>query len=851
MKKSMLVCYLISLILSILSTQLYSQPFPDTNWVHVTYLDFHSDKSCPDFNPSQANNRAVKFMVNPYLDKDGLPATWSKVYFSSYIGNWFRSSEDGEQLVTDKRPTYNPQTGAFVSEQTVTENPYVNIKIKDSLPFLHIGNGTTTPLGTYEYQNKSFFPLDDKGFGKEPTWNASNSLQVKDHNYSFSMMLVDTFTYRKNLRFRFSGDDDVWVFINNRCVMDLGGIHSAVTDSFELDPMAPSLGLQMGQSYELKFFFCERQATRSEIWITSNIISIMPNQLRIRVFPNDTIAVGDTLLAVAKIATDTGDVSLSDLPGDITWGFTDLYANNHDSTFSWEKDSANFIPVDAHTTVRIWATYKDTVGIVLTDTVDIYVLPGPPDHLVIEASPDKPPMGDAGLWNDNPLDEVRIGENQLFNEQFFAILRDKEENWIGPASIIDVWKSSDISLITAEHGANPLLGQGRANRVSGVQTGSAKAIAYRDTLGKTLLDDIIVTLDMNRFPVRIESVVYKESDLRPDGYIDRINVFLDSNVEISTQSITELLSKVQLPAFRYFSFSESGFVDTDYGFSLDLVQDQNSAIALTAVTAEDRFEIVGNVNLNSKVTLYAGTYQIIDSLGPVIVNGIYCPSPIAGVSIKDTLIVNFSEDIVVPHHNRPFDFYDIDAKTNYSMALTSLSPNPGAVLSFLVEESDKKYPQSGDSLWIRAIASVKDNLNIIQDRDTKPAPLVVKPYPLSISIIVMNPINLSSSAINPNLINKYQLYNKKNGALIVIKFSGHIPNPETLFANLDIFDVVGNIVREGIGAHYVKGEKALAIVWDLRNQNRRKVGPAPYCGILRIGDGGILLKEEKVIIGVQ
>ncbi len=349
--------------------------YPDTNWIHVTYFDYHSEGSCPDFNPTYAGaTTATKSMVAGELDKDGLPVGATKIYFSKYLNNWFRSSEAGEQPVTNKKPVYDHQTGAFLSESGVVENPYVNIKIEDSLPFIHIGNGTTIPLGTYEYQNKSFFPLDDKGFGKEPTWSWNSSEQRNDHNYSFTMMLVDTFTYREGLTFSFTGDDDVWVFINNKLALDIGGLHSAVTDNINLDALAQNLGLALGEPFEIKFFFAERQATESQVWITSNILGIMPNRLQIDVWPGDTISPGDTLLANAIILTDTGKVSLKDLPGEVVWGFIDPKAYNHDSTFSWERDSAYFRPTKAPTVVYIWATYTDTAGNTLTDTVEIFVV---------------------------------------------------------------------------------------------------------------------------------------------------------------------------------------------------------------------------------------------------------------------------------------------------------------------------------------------------------------------------------------------------------------------------------------------------------------------------------------------
>jgi len=43
------------------------------------------------------------------------------------------------------------------------------------------------------------------------------------------------FQIQKGLTFNFAGDDDVWVFINNRLVMDLGGLHSSLNGYVNLE----------------------------------------------------------------------------------------------------------------------------------------------------------------------------------------------------------------------------------------------------------------------------------------------------------------------------------------------------------------------------------------------------------------------------------------------------------------------------------------------------------------------------------------------------------------------------------------------------------------------------------------
>jgi fibro-slime domain-containing protein len=106
-----------------------------------------------------------------------------------------------------------------------------------------------------------FFPINGELFGNSPGNN---------RNYHFTFELATEFTYDADSEqiFRFIGDDDVWVFIDGRLVIDIGGVHSKIAQTVDLSRLD---WLEDGETYDLHFFFAERHRTQSNFRIETTL----------------------------------------------------------------------------------------------------------------------------------------------------------------------------------------------------------------------------------------------------------------------------------------------------------------------------------------------------------------------------------------------------------------------------------------------------------------------------------------------------------------------------------------------------------------------------------------------------
>ena len=219
---------------------------PDNNYAR-TFQGLVEDKTSDDTKdglPLLKRKGEGAALPDPYFNKDFLQGenafntvlgkVYENVSFPLKKAKVFANTQNnsGNSAVNDAEYWYfdSNETSLYLKQDSARQSYYL------------AGSGTDKASRNRSYDNKT----DGKGYGFFPFNQTVGDGTAPQYNYGFGAKLQFDFTLTKNgkvtvgqngetvpIQFFFSGDDDVWVYIDGELVLDVGGAHGRAAGLLE------------------------------------------------------------------------------------------------------------------------------------------------------------------------------------------------------------------------------------------------------------------------------------------------------------------------------------------------------------------------------------------------------------------------------------------------------------------------------------------------------------------------------------------------------------------------------------------------------------------------------------------
>lgn len=221
-----------------------------------------SDGGNEDYNKYRGPSDLSLGIMQKRLGEDSYPIVdKGKKESSSYL---FSTKEGtGKEFYSDANYLFKQDADGYYEYDSTKNFAQFNKNTKEFTVY-KVPGSSKDPIDLQQgSKHGSFFPFNTLGDHKY--WDIPQ-ISEKSPDFHFGMTMSAKFIQPKdgkingnNMVFEFSGDDDVWVYIDGVLVLDIGGIHNSVSGSIDFAEGTVKVG---SNNYTLKNLFKEAGAEK-------------------------------------------------------------------------------------------------------------------------------------------------------------------------------------------------------------------------------------------------------------------------------------------------------------------------------------------------------------------------------------------------------------------------------------------------------------------------------------------------------------------------------------------------------------------------------------------------------------
>ncbi len=238
---------------------------------------------------------------------------------------------------------------------------------------LFFNNVGTTAAPRWRFDDTVFHPMDSLSL--QPTWDSGGV--YLPHDFAFCMEINTGFVYQGGDSMWFKADDDLWAYLDNHLVADLGGVHYYQQATVKLDTL-PFLRGRQGQNLDLDVYYCGRQPATTVFGMETNVklTPLAVKDLQIvdtlgQPVIAKSIIVGKTRVCARPDFLVPGDASCGnyEMPAGLSFLDADWVLNGQTLSISGGQQCLDLDPSQFanNQKINITATAEDkTAGITLT-----------------------------------------------------------------------------------------------------------------------------------------------------------------------------------------------------------------------------------------------------------------------------------------------------------------------------------------------------------------------------------------------------------------------------------------------------------------------------------------------------